>query len=251
MKTNIYVVTHKKVDYPLPENYHYILVGANNKENPYSYADNTMDNISDKNPYYCELTACYWIWKNDFESDIVGLAHYRRFFTTNIFSKSIKKYLNESKIIRDLKNHDIIATKLYRTKDTVRDHILLNVSAHDLDLLSNSIKNVCPEYLDTFNKVLDGHESYLLNMFISKKELWNNYYSWLFSLFNDLEKYVDMTGYSVQQQRLYGFLSERLLTVYIMHNKLNVKSYSTYIVGESKFRIFRQKVLKILKIKKD
>jgi hypothetical protein len=88
-------------------------------------------------------------------------------------------------------------------------------------------------------------------MFISKKNLWDDYYSWLFKIFNDMEPNVDMTGYTVQQQRLYGFLSERLLTVYIIYNKLNVKSYSTYIIGESKFRIFRQKILKILRIKKD
>jgi hypothetical protein len=251
MKTQIYVVAHKKFTYPLPKNYDYILVGANGKENCYKYSDNTLDNISDKNKYYCELTAGYWIWKNDNESDIVGLVHYRRHFTRNIFSKSIKNYLNEPQISRDLKKHDIICTKLYKTKDTVRDHILINVSKHDLDLLEQSIKNVCPEYLDTFYNVLNGHKSYLLNMFISKKNLWDDYYSWLFKIFNDMEPNVDMTGYTVQQQRLYGFLSERLLTVYIMYNKLNVKSYSTYIVGESKFRIFRQKILKILRIKKD
>jgi hypothetical protein len=159
--------------------------------------------------------------------------------------------LNEPQISRDLKKHDIICTKLYKTKDTVRDHILINVSKHDLDLLEQSIKNVCPEYLDTFYNVINGHKSYLLNMFISKKNLWDDYYSWLFKIFNDMEPNVDMTGYTVQQQRLYGFLSERLLTVYIMYNKLNVKSYSTYIIGESKFRIFRQKILKILRIKKD
>lgn len=41
--------------------------------------DNTGDNISEKNPYYCELTAQYWAWKNLHDVEYVGFCHYRRF----------------------------------------------------------------------------------------------------------------------------------------------------------------------------
>ena len=41
--------------------------------------DNTGDNISSMNPYYCELTGMYWMWKNT-SADIIGLVHYRRYF---------------------------------------------------------------------------------------------------------------------------------------------------------------------------
>ena len=41
--------------------------------------DNDGENISSKNPMYCELTAQYWAWKNA-DADYYGFCHYRRYF---------------------------------------------------------------------------------------------------------------------------------------------------------------------------
>lgn len=41
--------------------------------------DNEGENISEKNPYYSELTAVFWAWKN-LKADYIGLVHYRRHF---------------------------------------------------------------------------------------------------------------------------------------------------------------------------
>ncbi|WP_425475514.1 DUF4422 domain-containing protein [Mesorhizobium quangtriensis] len=46
---------------------------------PDMIGDDTGDNISARNPCYCELTAHYWAWKNDHDSSFIGLMHYRRF----------------------------------------------------------------------------------------------------------------------------------------------------------------------------
>lgn len=246
----IYVVAHKKVDYPLPSEYVYMQVNA--ADNPVFCELNDAigeDNISRKNPYYCELTAAYWIWKNDKTNDVVGLAHYRRFLTENRFSHSPKYYINGKKVYKLLKKYDFIATKLYKTDCSIKEHLLRCVREKDLTSLREVISIKFPEYLKTYDSVLKGNKSHLLNVFICKKDLWNEYYSWLFSVFDELEKKVDMTGYSVQEKRLYGYLAERLFTVFVLKNGYKVKSYPTHIVGESKWRIFGQKIKKIMHIK--
>ena len=197
------------------------------------------------------LTSGYYVWKNDKENDIVGIAHYRRFLTTNRFSSNIKSYVNEKNIVKDLKKYDFISTKPYKTKMTVKEHMALNVHEKDLDLLRKSIMEVYPDYLEAYDKVINGHESYLLNMIITSKKNYDDYYKWLFDVLEHMEKEVDMTGYSVQEQRLYGFLSERLFTVYVLKNQFKVKSYSTTIVGESKLKLIKNKILKKLRLKND
>ena len=82
MKIRIIVATHKP--YRMPENSLYLplLVGAeNNKPTWTGRRDNEGENISAKNPHYCELTGLYWAWKN-LDTDYVGLVHYRRHFST-------------------------------------------------------------------------------------------------------------------------------------------------------------------------
>lgn len=246
----IYVVTHKPFSRELPKDYEYIQVNAANNPHFCSLTDDTGDNISTKNPYYCELTATYWIWKNDWENDIVGLAHYRRFLTRNRFSSSRKYYLNGTRVEKNLRHCDFIATKLYKTKITVREHLTENVRAHDFTLLRETIQESCPEYLAAFDEVFAGHESYLLNVFICHKQNWNNYCAWLFPLLESMEHKVDMTGYTTQEQRLYGYLAERLFTVYAKHNSLRVKSYPTHIVGISIFTLAIHKIRRVLGLSK-
>ena len=72
--------------------------------------DDSGDNISDLNPFFCELTAVYWAWKNYELSDYVGLVHYRRFFKTGLIKHKI---LLEEKIIKYMKDVDIILPKKF------------------------------------------------------------------------------------------------------------------------------------------
>ena len=61
----ILVATHKKYKMPADTSvYLPIHVGCEGKEDLGFQGDNSGENISTLNPYYCELTGLYWAWRN-------------------------------------------------------------------------------------------------------------------------------------------------------------------------------------------
>lgn len=80
----ILVAVHKESMLPQNDIFLPIQVGRKNATIKLDMqGDDEGDNISDKNPQFCELTAIYWAWKNLHESDYVGLFHYRRYLTVS------------------------------------------------------------------------------------------------------------------------------------------------------------------------
>lgn len=81
MDIRILVAHHKKYHLIADDVYLPIHVGKEHSQIELDIiGDNTGDNISIKNPIYCEMTAIYWGWKN-LRTDYIGLCHYRRYFT--------------------------------------------------------------------------------------------------------------------------------------------------------------------------
>ncbi len=83
-KIEIMVAAHKIAPMPVASIYTPLQVGAalSSEHFPEYTWDDTGDNISIKNKQYNELTALYWARHNS-QADIVGLVHYRRYFTFN------------------------------------------------------------------------------------------------------------------------------------------------------------------------
>lgn len=227
MENTIYVVTHKKFDlsdYLMKNGYRLISVGKGNQEKNSGNKDNTKDNISDKNANYCELTALYWIWKNDVYSDVKGLCHYRRYFTKAIVSQKDKFFLTS----QDIENYFskgieyILPQKSRYVRDAVYNYLKCG-RRKDLDTLRIVLEEKYPSYVNDYDYILAHNWSYLNNMIITTSEHWNNYCNWLFDILFEVEKYADLTGYSKQEARVYGYMSERLLSVWILHNHYKVK----------------------------
>lgn len=258
----IYILTHKKFDYEKNNLYEPLLNGSALLQDDFGYTrDDTGDNISNLNPYYAELTGEYWAWKNS-NVDIIGFCHYRRYFVKNILLKK----LDEKDILNMLKDYDIILPqKRYLDKTNIEEikigHDELNIcqTVDDYDLLREIIKEKSPEYLESFDEVLQEKEIYWYNIYICKKELFDDYFEWMFTILEEFRQKTDFSKYKEGNTRVLGYLSERLINVYVKKNKLKVKEKYLHhtelrvpllVMADNKSPFF-QKVLKtILKLEK-
>ena len=220
----IIIATHKKYRMPDDEMYIPVQVGAEGKDDLGYTRDNTGDNISERNPYYSELTGLYWLYKNDSDCDITGLCHYRRYFINErnevLLKEDIERILNEYDII--------VSEPLELESQSLYESYAVKHNKKDMDLTREAVSKLYPDYLDTFDEVMNGSKMYFANMLIASKEKVNAYSKWLFDILFDVEKQLDMTGYDEYNQRVYGFIAERLLRVWIVYN--NYKPYEC-IVG--------------------
>lgn len=188
-----------------------------------SIRDNVGENISAKNPRYSELTAVYWIWKND-HSDYVGISHYRRHFDLN---EDKIKLLADSDI-------DVVVTTPILNFPSVKAVYYNDHDGADWEILMQIIIEKYPAYEQAAKRVQDGCYYYAYNMMIAKKSIYDSYCKWLFDiLFCCEEKCAPKEN--AYQNRLMGFLSERLMTIYLEQHKMEyniVHCRKHFIFGE-------------------
>lgn len=210
---SVYVV-HNVIDKKLKENppnknfEKSILAGAYlTDDNQYLYRDDTGDNISRKNKEYCELTALYWIWKHD-KSEFVGLSHYRRKFDISEYEMEC---LYQS-------NVDVIVTVPVINLLSVRTQYEKDHNIKDWDIMLAAVHELYPEYDAVAEQIQNGYFYFAYNMFIARKNIFNDYCEWLFHILDYCEAKIKISDNSYQR-RYAGFLAERLMTIYFVHNK--------------------------------
>lgn len=219
----IVVAAHKKYEMPKDSMYLPIQVGSKGKEKIGYQTDDVGDNISEKNPYFCELTGIYSAWKN-LNAKYIGLNHYRRYFASekqNPKKSRIDNIATREQIEKKLENVDIILPKK-------RNYYIENLYSHyehtmhiePLDETRKIIEEKYPEYIPEFDKLHKRTSAHMFNMFVMKKEVLDEYCTWLFDILFELEKRVDVTKYDTFHARFFGRVSELLLDVWINTNGL-------------------------------
>lgn len=259
----ILIATHR--DKAIIENHIFspIQVGASINDytiNDNYYKDNSgVHEISKKNSTFNELSALYWAWKN-LNFDIIGLAHYRRYLDLNyrkpLFEKDrnhvVRNIKNDDYRLIDLKNEIAVKKKIIQllkfSEVVIPQKAFCTLDNGEFESLSQQYKRfhieadwiICmevilqkyPEYEESVISFFDnGNILYLCNMFISKKEWFNEYCQWLFDILFEVEKRITISK-DPFQKRVIGFLAERLFTLYILHNKFKIKELPILFIEE-------------------
>lgn len=205
--------------------------------------DDTGDNISELNRYFAEITALYWIWKNT-NTPFVGMFQYRRFLSINdnahypivtfpsmrmrhlginhlkkfatIFLKDLE--LEKKFILPWFATHDILLSepiKLNTYENYQESHII-----SDLDKALDIIRIKYPEMYPFVIKNIHSNEGfYPANLFITQRQIFNDYAQWLFSillpLYDDIKDELKLRD--TEQKLAFAYLSERLFTIYFRY----------------------------------
>lgn len=234
MEIKIMVAAHKLSEMPKDNLYIPIHVGkALNPNKDFGYtSDNSGENISEKNPYYCELTAIYWGWKN-LSSDFIGLVHYRRFLGLKKNKEKINSILTSEQAEELCKKYKIILPQKRKYYiETLWSHYEHTHDITHLKKTRNIIATEYPEYIPSFDKVMKRTWGHMFNMFIMEKTLVNEYCSWLFDILLKLEKQIDLNNLPAFDARLFGRVSELLLDVWIEKNQYTYKEIKMIQLGK-------------------
>lgn len=237
VNVNIFEMGHKPWNYSESKIVVPLQVGAAITGNDFlPLKDNTGENIGIWNRVYAEATGIYWIWKNIAQSTdlkYIGQTTYRRPFM-------IDDNFNIDWNLEGKLKEVILPDKFYLDQNIFGQYKRYH-GATDLQILIDVIIDNFPEYVETMFNFFNSRSLYSSNGTIMKKEDYDEYCSFLFSVIDkwkkyagittlaDAEKYVETNFYSgkypfwwdnidsckTYEMKFIGFISERLLNIYI------------------------------------
>lgn len=206
-------------------------------------SDDEGENISDKNSEYCELTAQYWAWKND-DADYYGFFHYRRYLSFRdvypvdregrlakrgyicpyIELDSIKMDLSvwgvdEQSIEEQVCQYDLLTVLREKIDITVYQQYCQYHEKKYIDMVLEILKRKYPEYQNASEIYMNSKEVYYMNMYVMQKTLFQEYMAWLFDVLEEFDRYVDRNGEKPAEQRLRGYLAERLFGIFYTYQR--------------------------------
>ncbi|WLR32059.1 DUF4422 domain-containing protein [Campylobacter jejuni] len=205
--------------------------------------DDTGDNISHLNRYFCELTGIYWAWKNYDKlgnPDYIGFMHYRRIFdfcseSLNLpISKEFNtpeldyvnnsdknKYLNQKDIINTILNYNRVISKSQNVNPYLHyKHVGDFLKIKDYDICLNIINEKFNKYSSASKNYNSNSNSYFCNMFIMPKEEFFEYCIFLFGVLFECRKQIDISEYNTVEQRVFGYLGEWICGIFFTYIKI-------------------------------
>lgn len=211
----ILVACHKQASVPSDEVYTPIHVGrALHPEVELGFiGDDTGDNISKKNAAYCELTAQYWGWKN-LKCDYIGLAHYRRFFEERFTNQNVEQLMEGC---------DIVLVSPIHFDCSVDHFWMIKLIPEDVVIFYLILQRYYPQEYIFAQQYFTGNLFYPCNMFVCRKQLFDEYATWQFDVLSKVEQIIPISGYS-RERRIMGYLAEAMLPIWFFSHGYKVKT---------------------------
>ncbi len=206
--------------------------------------DSIFPEISMKNDIYNEFSVLYAVWKYYSNNlDYVGFCHYRRYFVLKRYKyfyefmklilRRVKCYnyfieASSIKFVKILSSIDGIIVKRKKLEKSLRDHYVENHRVEDYMIFEKIIDRDFKFLGNTLDKISNIKEGYFLNMFILKKEIFEEYCNNIFKFLEILEEEVEIALEDDYQKRVLGFLGERFTGLYFKYLKDNSKKFYEY-----------------------
>ncbi len=173
--------------------------------------DMTGDNISDKNPVYCELTGLYWMWKNLIDKrrfdEYFGLYHYRRVLDIN--EEDLKRIAGD--------DVDVVLPYPMIHVPNIKEHHSRYTHEAEWGLLLEATRELAPEYMDAYEDIFGGEYFYNYNMFLAKGRIVDELCGWMFPIFFRLEELCKRSGI-IPASRYIAYFGESMMTWFFMKN---------------------------------
>lgn len=240
----MYIATHKDFVFPKeiinnPDTFSIVKIAEDKEFNykslpenfPNIYDDLNGRNLRELNPYINEITALYYVYKNLSETmtdNWYGLCHYRRYFCESGCDKILLKndfdniFKDYDCITNGFENfNDVILQPNYKWNlfRSVRNHVE-EQSYYQFYACFGAIYDAmlyaCPQYIDYFIKSMNSTTMFYCEMIAMKKEYMDKFCKWLFSFLVNATKKIVNSDMKLDNQRLMGFFTERILITWIL-----------------------------------
>ena len=101
-----------------------------------------------------------------------------------------------------------------------------------MEVTGEVIKELYPDIYHDFVEIIKGDKVYSGNLFVTSREYFCEYSNWLFSVFDEVEKRIQVDDYDAYHKRVFGFLSEQLLYVWVKQKGLKICECSVGLTQE-------------------
>jgi len=208
---------------------------------PGALRNDVGDNIARLEKHFNELTAIYWLWKNQPACDIAGLYHYRRYLNflpahpqpPEVFAASTADAVaflshpqQRQKLVDILATFDVIVPQGNFLGASLEADYLAHHARKYWDRFWEIAFDTYPDYARFRDFLRLTNKAHFFNIFVSSKSWLDRYAQQLFGI---LEVLTSQLGFPepepekrFQEFRYPGYLAERFFMFYLFANRSRV-----------------------------